>query len=549
MFSIRVRQYHSGFLLYCLSLLSIPAIAQDWIYTVVPGDNLWNFSEKHLDSVLRYEQLRKMNNIQHPKRMPPGSKVRVPLKWVRSNPVPATIEAVKGAAQLFRADGSVEKIAASGILLHLGDRIKTSADTTVAIKFADNTILTLHADSQIRLDHLSAHGTTGMVDSRLHLIDGRMDTRVTPAAGPGSRFEIHTPSAISAVRGTEYRTAVSQAENASSIEVLHGKVAVKGANKQRLVKAGYGTKVAQGKPPIEPRKLLEAPKLNTIPDRVRTLGWTLSWEALEEAMRYRVEVAEEKTFNTILWQKITDHAKTGLPDLLDGQYYVRVRGIDKLGLEGKQQITPFIMDTRPQPPVQLKPLPAQVFRATAPQLQWTDSAEADHYHLEISTDKNFTRLLVDQKDVRDTKFDTSQWSDTQTYYWRLTSIAADGEFGPVGEMRSYEIKPVPEKVSAEMNVADDGMLVASWRAGAADLKYQVQMADDAGFKELTLDKTISEPQLRFEPVSGQVRYLRVRGIEADGYMGPWGAVQKIDPLPDDTAWYIPIIGIIGILAL
>lgn len=543
-------------IVFALAMLFLPlsASATDWIYTVVPGDNLWNFSEKHLDTVLRFDQLRKMNNIEHPKRMPPGSKIRIPLKWVKSNPVPATLEAIRGKAQLFRADGSIEELGikdltGKGPLFQLGDRIKTSDETTVAIKFADNTILTLHSNSQIRFDHLSAHGTTGMVDSRLHLINGRMDTRVTPAVGPGSRFEIHTPSAISAVRGTEYRTAVSEKENTSSIEVLHGKVAVKGAKKQRLIKAGFGTKVAQGQQPIAPKKLLPAPALPELPERIRIIGWTLSWEQLEGAAHYRVEVADEANFNTILWQKKTQYAKVGLPDLLDGQYFVRVRGIDKLGLEGKHKVTPFVMDTRPQPPVQLKPTPGQVFRATAPQLLWSDSAEADRYHLEVATDKNFEQLIVDKKDLNITKFDTSEWTDTQTYYWRLTSITRDGEFGPVGESRSYEIKPIPEKVTAEMNTTDDGTLVASWRAATPGLIYQVQMANDPGFEEITLDKKVSEAQISFEPVLGQVRYLRVRGIESDGYQGPWGAVQTIQPLPDDTRWWIPVLSVIGIIAL
>ncbi|NNJ92827.1 MAG: LysM peptidoglycan-binding domain-containing protein, partial [Gammaproteobacteria bacterium] len=479
--------FHILALALSILLLPLSAASSDWIYTVSPGDNLWNFSEKHLDNVLRYEKLRKLNNIENPTRMKPGTKIRVPLKWIRSNPVPAEISGFKGSAQLFRADGSVIDINEKGVLVYLGDQIKTGDESTVAIKFADDSVLTLHANSLIRFDHLSAHGETGMVDSRLNLLEGRMDTRVTPAAGPGSRFEIYTPSAIAAVRGTEYRAAVSEAELSSSIEVLHGKVAVKGAKKQRLIKAGFGTKVAKGKQPIAPKKLLNAPKLNSLPGRIRTIGWTLSWEKLTEAAQYRVEVSEEEAFNTILWQKKTEYAKVGLPDLLDGRYFVRVRGIDSLGLEGKQQVTPFVMDTRPQPPVQLKPTPAQVFRATTPELQWSDSAEADRYHLEIASDKAFTELIVDEKNLKSTKFDTSEWSKIQPYYWRLTSITTEGEFGPVGETRSYEIKPIPEKVTTEMNTSDDGMLVASWRAGAPGLTYHVQMAEDPAFKDTILD--------------------------------------------------------------
>ena len=100
-----------------------------------------------------------------------------------------------------------------------------------------------------------------------------------------------------------------------------------------------------------------------------------------------------------------------------------------------------------------------------------------------------------------------------------------------------------------MQVADDGNLVASWKAGSPELSYQVQMAYDKQFEELELDKTLQQPQLSFAPVKGQVRYLRVRGIEPDGYQGPWGAVQRIDPIPDKSFWAIPILGILGIIAL
>lgn len=531
-----------------LATLSINVAASDWVYTVVPGDNLWSFSETHLDTVLRFDQLRRMNNIQNPKRMKPGSRIRVPMKWIRSNPASAEIQAITGTARMLRADGN-EVEAAVGMKVMLGDNILTGAESSVAVRFADNSILTLHADSQVSFDHLSAHGTTGMVDSRLNLVKGRLDTRVKPAVGPGSRFEIHTPSAISAVRGTEYRAAVDDQQSASNVEVLEGTVAVKGQQRQRLIKAGFGTQVAKGKPPIPPRKLLPPPQLEEIPERIRTLNWILRWAPLKKASAYRVEVSVEPTFNTIIWDKLTEFAKAGLPDLLDGIYHVRIRAIDEIGLEGKPTVVSVEIDTRPQPPVPLKPVEARVFRAETPQLQWTSSSDAASYRLEMASDAAFENTLLDVDNLAETRFNTDQFSDVGTYYWRLTSIASNGEVGPVGVVRSYEIKPVPEKITAEMQATDDGMLLASWQAGAPDLRYQVQMATDDGFNDLELDTVLDQPQLSFEQVKGQMRYLRVRGIEPDGYEGPWGATQRIDPLPDKSAWLIPILGVLGILAL
>lgn len=528
-----------------LLFLSLNVHARDWVYTVIEGDNLWDFSERHLDSVLRFEQLRKLNNIENPRQMPPGSKIRVPMKWILSNPVPAEVSALRGEAYLLTADGQSRTLTANGEQLHLGDSLRTAADSSAAIRFADNSIITLHASSIIRFDHLSAHGTTGMVDSRLHLLEGRIDTRVTPAAGPGSRFEIHTPSAISAVRGTAYRAGLDTSSK-SSIEVLEGQVAVKGGSAQKLVQAGFGTQVTAGDEPLAPVKLLPPPELDSIPARIRMISWTLRWQALDKAAQYRIELSDSVEFDTILWHQLTRHNKIGLPDLPDGDYFVRVRGIDALGLEGLSSLAPLTLDTRPQPPVQLKPLPDQVFRAESPVLQWSASSEAAAYRLEIAADAAFSTLLMDKR-TENTDFDTAALSENADYFWRLTSISTDGESGPAGVTRRYQIRPLPPKLDASMQTADDGRLIASWPAGARELSYQVQLANDAGFDDLLLDQTLSEPQLAMQAVKGQVRYLRVRAIEADGFLGPWGAIQRIDPLADESGWSVLILGILGIL--
>lgn len=116
--------------------------AAEWIYTVVEGDNLWDFSEKHLDNVMRFEQLRKLNNVKNPKRMQPGSWLRVPMKWIRSNAVPARLVAIEGQVQLTRSAGTQELALSSNTQVFLGDTLKTGPKSSAAILFADGTALT-----------------------------------------------------------------------------------------------------------------------------------------------------------------------------------------------------------------------------------------------------------------------------------------------------------------------------------------------------------------------------------------------------------------------
>ncbi|MCU7882691.1 MAG: FecR domain-containing protein [Candidatus Thiodiazotropha sp. (ex Lucinoma annulata)] len=544
----RLITIHPWIIAILLALLALPVYASEWIYTVVEGDNLWDFSEKHLDSVLRFDQLRKLNNVKNPRRMQPGSRLRVPMKWIRSNAVPARIAAVKGQVQLVRSDSTKQSALSSGSLIRLGDRIKTGSNSSVAIEFADGTALTLHSYSEIRFDHLSAHGKTGMVDSRLHLIDGRLQTRVRPTVGPGSRFEIHTPSAITAVRGTAYRTAVTMNGEYSHVEVLEGKVQVAGADNRKLIHAGFGTRIAKGEAPTPPRKLLPAPNLKQVAEPIRQLNWQLNWEPIKDAINYRVEISANQELDVLIGEEVTPHPRFTLPDLLDERYWVRIRGIDSDGLEGKSVVQSILFDTQPQPPISLNPPVDSVLRANAAELQWTASADAERYMLEIATDPAFENTVLKLADIDTTHYQTTGITEPATYYWRVTSIAANNELGPAGVVRSWQLKAVPDAVDSTV-LAKDDLLVASWRQGSPEQKYQVQLAHEPEFKDIELDEVTVEPEISFEQRFGQVRYLRVRIIEADGYQGPWGSVQRIDPPPDNGIWIVPTIFALGVFLL
>ncbi|MCV6609476.1 MAG: FecR domain-containing protein [Amphritea sp.] len=528
---MRARPWFISALTLLSLLLSFPAQSQEWIYTTVSGDNLWNLSAKHLDQVGRFKQIQQLNNIENPRQMQPGTRLRIPLKWIRSNPVPARIHSFKGQVTLHKATGESEQIHDQSPLIQLGDTLQTGPDSNAAIRFADDTIITLYANSLIRFDHLSAHGSTGMVDSRLKLLKGRMDTRVTPAEGPGSRFEIETPSAISAVRGTEYRASVAQDEASSNIEVLHGKVAVNGAGQQRLIKAGFGTQVDSGTAPRKPVRLLPAPVWEAFRQPIRKTNLMLSWQPLQAAQAYRVELSASSGFETLLWQQRGEHNRVALPDLPDGTYFIRARGIDALGLEGLNSVIEIELDARPLPPIQLNPANQQLLRGAQPELKWAVPEDAERFYLEIASDSDFTASLL-QEELSKTTFTPQDLPIPGVYYWRLTSISASGEAGPAGPVGEWEVRPMPSQVDASLNSSEEGLLTASWPVERPGQSFQIQIAFDADFSNIHIDSSQKENAFEFEPIKGKVRYLRIRAIEEDGYQGPWGAPQKIIPITD-----------------
>lgn len=523
--------------------------AEDWIYTVVEGDNLWDLSEKYLHRVSYYKQLQQINGVENPRRMPPGMHLRIPLKWIRSNPVPAEILEIRGDVKLVRADASkLDKPLEPGVLIQLGDRLETGASASVAVKFADGSVATLHENGVVRFDHLTAYGDSGMVDSRVHLFEGRLNSRVRRAVGPGSRFEIGSPSAISAVRGTELRVAFDRVEATSRVEVLKGGVAVSGQKKTRLIRSGFGTLVESGKPPIPPIRLLPAPKLEPLPEKIEQSGWPIQWQALDGADSYRMEIASNPDFTTFLWDRAVDAPRAALPGLPDGTYYVRVHGIAANGIGGLNTVAELILDVHPQPPIPLRPEDQGAVRGVAPELHWTASSEAASYRLQVAVDPDFETLIVDKTNVHANSYSLPDVRALGQYYWRLASIAPDGEQGPYSPTRMWENKPLPEKPEPEIS-ADEKEVVAAWREGAAGQTYQVQISDDPEFGELMLDEKIDQAELRFAPAPGVVRYLRVRILEPDGFEGPWGATQRIDPAPDDSWIIAPILAILGFILI
>lgn len=523
-------------LLSCLALLAANrALAEDWIYVVSDGDNLWNLSEKYLGAATDWTRVQRVNQLPDPNWIKPGTRLRIPMAWIASNGVPAQVRALQGEVRLARKSSAGTALAV-GDLLQLGDRVSTGAAASVTIEFADQSLITMEGDSELSLDHLSAYGETGMVDSRLRLLKGRLETHVTPMSGPGSRFEIHTTSAITAVRGTAYRMNVSDQQQASAVEVTGGTVDVSDAavTENALVRKGFGTLVAAGEPPQPPRPLLPAPEFVDLPEKLDRISWPLNWGSVPGAKGYRLQLADEPGFETIRWQKLADNNSARLPDLPDGKFYLRLRAIDALGLEGLDQVTTIVQDARPQPPVPVRPGDNAVFIETAPDLTWSRSQEASTYRLQIASKPEFDSPVLDRSGLQTPGLASPEAVGLGDWYWRVASIAADGEQGPYGAMRRFTVKATPATPEATTSAGEDAMTV-SWRSGGPGETYRVQIARDKRFRKIVTDRLLTEPELTLDYVSGGARYLRIQAIDADGDSSAWGTTQEIPALPD-TSW-------------
>ena len=250
---------------WCVLSLQHPArCADEWEYIVVPGDTLWDLTEKYLSDLSFVPRLQELNQVADPSRMTPGTRLRMPMAWTKNAPGDARFVAVHGDVRIEEGSRGAERTAVTGVTVSAGDIVRTRADGHAALAFFDGSVVSLHPDSTLLLEVIRSYAA-GLNRIRMELMPGRAEARVRPQPAPASRFEIETPAGITSVRGTEFRVSVPADEKASRVEVLDGTVVVAGGGKEVAVPAGFGVVVQAGSPPAAPLALLPPPDLTGLP--------------------------------------------------------------------------------------------------------------------------------------------------------------------------------------------------------------------------------------------------------------------------------------------
>jgi hypothetical protein len=125
------------------------------------------------------------------------------LLTVRANAqTPAgTISSVTGSVEILRAGKTIN--AAIGTAVEVGDQLKTGPGANVAVMLSDKSRFELGESSQMTID---AHTVgAGTATTRLGLAMGTVRNWVAKlASGNAANYEVHTPNAVGAARGTMY---------------------------------------------------------------------------------------------------------------------------------------------------------------------------------------------------------------------------------------------------------------------------------------------------------------------------------------------------------
>jgi hypothetical protein len=326
----------------------------------------------------------------------------------------------------------------------------------------------------------------------VHLQGGRVDTRVKPGQGPGSRYHIITPAAVAAVRGTQFRVSADTDKPVARSEVIKGKVDVSGAGASQLVPANYGTIARAGHPPQPPRELLSPPDLTRLPALFNRMPLYFKWEIVENAAAYRFQVAANSKFDLLLAEG-TSKDSTATATLPDGEYILRVRAIDKDKLEGIDATHAFTVAIRPEPPRLTSIGDGAIIRDSRPDFTWSTTPADTGWHFQLARDADFDKLVTDLAELRKPHFQPEQPLPEGDYFWRVAAHRGVG--GPVvfsdAQHFSFHTLP-PARYQTPPQISENEMAF-HWRNVGGAAHYHFQLASDPEFDNVVSERTVTAP--------------------------------------------------------
>ena len=153
------------------------------------------------------------------------------------------VEAGLGAWQAAVQDGPLE----------MGDRIRTAEGAHAEIVLVDDTVLKIDEDTEIRIESFHVGAAATRDRSILRQTRGRLRTTVGHAFGGETRLEVHTPTAVVGVKGTDFETTdMSTDQKVEWKTCLHsGAILLSNEHGSSRPPAGYCCMVEAGQPPGE----------------------------------------------------------------------------------------------------------------------------------------------------------------------------------------------------------------------------------------------------------------------------------------------------------
>ena len=499
----------------------------DYVYRIVQGDTLIGLSARLLNFPNDWPKVARHNRLPNPNYILPDAELRVPLNLLKATQAGATVTHVQGDVKTAANGATTSSVLALGATLGEGAKVVTGKDGYATLQLPDGSTVRVQSATEVQVERIRTYPEAGLLESAMRLVAGRVESLVQkfrPADKKQTRHGVKTPLANLAVRGTEFRVTMDAQSRETRGEVLDGVVAVaaEGAPGEKLVHAGFGNVVDAGKSVSDPVALLAAPDVTRLAKLQERTIVRFPLPALEGASGYRAQVARDEAFNLVIAEIASLSPELRVTSIDDGGYFLRVRGVDARGLEGRDATHVFTLKARPEPPLITLPAPKGKVRATEVEFKWAENTQAATYHLQIAKDAMFKSLAFESKAVTGGQSEPIKLAVGE-YYWRVASVRKDGDRGPYGDVASFALLPPP--VQPEPPVFSDTGMRFRW-VGEPGQTFEVQLASDIKFTNPILHtRMLDKPEFEMPRPGPGTYFIRIRATDADGFVGPYSTAQ------------------------
>lgn len=413
-----------------------------WLYKVSLKDSYETIFKKYLTKRAHIVALAKYN--QHPlaKKLQPGQIIHIPVEFLKKIPTSAQVLLVYGDVVAAGVSTNGARKLNKGDLLGQGEGLQTGKNSLAKLLFADGSNLDIQPNSNLSIQASYQYVGKETYVTHLKLVKGRTEVVANPEHAVGNSLKIETPSAVAAVRGTQFR--VGAESDFALQETLEGKVAFSAAEnglvQEILIVKGYGSVAEKGKAPSPPIQLPAAPDVSKLPKLLENNPVELSIPLQQGVAAVVSQLASDAAFTKILQEQTSQSGKLTFADLADGLYYLKVRAQDQHGLQGIDAIHAFEVKVRlPVPPEPifelLEPLNGGVIPLAPTEFVWTPVSGANSYLLQIARDSNFEDILYELQSF-ESRLSFKHSFGRGEYFWRV-AVISEGKPQKFSNVRSF----------------------------------------------------------------------------------------------------------------
>jgi hypothetical protein len=229
---------------------------------------------------------------------------------------------------------------------------------------------------------------------------------------------------------------------------------------------------------------------------------TLVWNTVSSATSYRLQVATDAGFSTLI---VNDSTLTTTSRIITGLspltiYYWRVNAKNSNGTSGWSTVWNFKTMGTATVPVLVYPTNNAVFQPTSLYCMWRKASDQTsllsiiNYWFELKTDTNQAPIVRDTILVDTLKLLTGLSNNT-SYWWRVRAKnqLGYGNFSSYFKFTTILAAPSPPVLIYPTNNST-GIIPTTkldWNVSATATSYRVQVSSDTGFSVLKLDSTIT----------------------------------------------------------